>query len=143
MRKFNGLQVFTQQLTNSGQLDLRYVRISGNDQPANIYFGNLSQDYSFFKNTNFNITKTMNIFYSDDGRSYTGYMPNVIDKSVIFIKNLSSSQGLIISGYASNQIFDMSDEVLSINPPQGINLIGVVNNTYTGWVNLLSSQGIS
>ena len=143
MRKFNGLQVFTQQLTNSGQLDLRYVRISGNDQPANIYFGNLSQDYSFFKNTNFNITKTMNIFYSDDGESYTGYMPNVIDKSVISIKNLSSNQPLIISGYASNQIFDMSDEVLSINSPQGVNLIGIVNNTYTGWVNLLSSQGVS
>jgi len=143
MRTFNGLQVFTQQLTNSGQLDLRYVRISGNDQPANIYFGNLSQDYSFFKNTNFNITKTLNIFYSNDGGSYTGYMPNVIDKRVISIKNLSSSQGLVISGYASNQIFDMSDEVLSINPPQGINLIGVVNNTYTGWLSLSSSQGIS
>jgi hypothetical protein len=143
MRTFNGLQVFTQQLTNSGQLDLRYVRISGNDQPANIYFGNLSQDYSFFKNTNFNITKTMNIFYSDNGGNYTGYMPNVIDKSVISIKNLSSNQPLTISGYASNQIFDMSDEVLSINSPQGVNLIGIVNNTYTGWVNLLSSQGVS
>ena len=143
MRTFNGLQVFTQQLTNSGQLDLRYVRISGNDQPANIYFGNLSQDYSFFKNTNFNITKTMNIFYSDDGGSYTGYMPNVIDKRVISIKNLSSNQPVVISGYASNQIFDMSDETLSINAPQGVNLIGIVNNTYTGWVNLSSSQGIS
>jgi hypothetical protein len=31
MRTFNGLQIFTEQLTNSGQLDLRYVRISGND----------------------------------------------------------------------------------------------------------------
>lgn len=30
MRTFNGLQIFTEQLTNSGQLDLRYVRITGN-----------------------------------------------------------------------------------------------------------------
>lgn len=30
MRTFNGLQIFTQQLTNSGQLDARYVRITGN-----------------------------------------------------------------------------------------------------------------
>jgi hypothetical protein len=29
MRTFNGLQIFTQQLTNSGQLDARYVRNTG------------------------------------------------------------------------------------------------------------------
>jgi len=143
MRTFNGLQIFTEQLTNSGQLDQRYVRISGNNQPANIYFGNLTQEYDFLKNTNFNITKTMNIFYSDDGGNYTGYMPDVVDSKIISIKNLSSNQPLTISGYASNQIFDMSDELLSISAPQGVNLIGIVNNTYTGWVNLLSSQGIS
>ena len=34
MRTFNGLQIFTEQLTNSGQLDQRYVRITG-DQ--NVY----------------------------------------------------------------------------------------------------------
>jgi hypothetical protein len=28
MRTFNGLQIFTEQLTNSGQLDLRYVQIN-------------------------------------------------------------------------------------------------------------------
>ena len=30
MRTFNGLQVFTPQLTNSGQLDLRYVTLNTN-----------------------------------------------------------------------------------------------------------------
>ena len=29
MRTFNGLQIFTELLTNSGQLDLRYVGITG------------------------------------------------------------------------------------------------------------------
>ena len=29
MCTFNGLQIFTEQLTNSGQLDLRYIRITG------------------------------------------------------------------------------------------------------------------
>jgi hypothetical protein len=31
MRTFNGLQIFTNQLTNSGQLDLRYVQITGSN----------------------------------------------------------------------------------------------------------------
>lgn len=39
MRTFNGLQIFTQQLTNSGQLDTRYVRISGNTEIANLNAG--------------------------------------------------------------------------------------------------------
>jgi len=29
MRTFNGLQIFTEQLTNSGQLDLRYMQLTG------------------------------------------------------------------------------------------------------------------
>ena len=36
MRTFNGLQIFTDQLTNSGQLDLRYVRITGNQNISNV-----------------------------------------------------------------------------------------------------------
>ena len=36
MRTFNGAQIFTEQLTNSGQLDLRYVRITGNQNISNI-----------------------------------------------------------------------------------------------------------
>lgn len=143
MRTFNGLQIFTEQLTNSGQLDLRYVRISGNTQPANIFLGNLNQDYGFYKNENFNITKSTNIFYSNDNGTYTGYMPDVTDKKLIYIKNLSSQLPLTISGYASNQIFDMSDELLSVNAPQGVTLLGIVNDTYTGWINLASTQGIS
>jgi hypothetical protein len=39
MRTFNGLQIFTEQLTNSGQLDLRYVRITGNDSVPYITLG--------------------------------------------------------------------------------------------------------
>lgn len=143
MRTFNGLQIFTEQLTNSGQLDLRYVRITGNGQSANIYLNNLTQTYDFHKNTNFNITNSTNIFHSDDGGQYTGYLPNVVDKKVFFIKNLNSTLPLIISGYSTGQGFDMSDELLTINAPQFVNIIGVVNNYYTGWVNLSSSQGVS
>lgn len=36
MRTFNGLQIFTTQLTNSGQLDLRYIRITGNQNVENL-----------------------------------------------------------------------------------------------------------
>jgi hypothetical protein len=39
MRTFNGLQIFTEQLTNSGQLDLRYVRITGNTSEVNLNAG--------------------------------------------------------------------------------------------------------
>lgn len=39
MRTFNGLQIFTEQLTNSGQLDLRYARISGNISEVNLNAG--------------------------------------------------------------------------------------------------------
>lgn len=39
MRTFNGLQVFTEQLTNSGQLDQRYVRITGNNSIPNLNLG--------------------------------------------------------------------------------------------------------
>jgi len=36
MRTFNGLQIFTEQLTNSGQLDLRYIRITGDQDVENL-----------------------------------------------------------------------------------------------------------
>ena len=39
MRTFNGLQIFTEQLTNSGQLDLRYARITGNVSEVNLNEG--------------------------------------------------------------------------------------------------------
>ena len=39
MRTFNGLQIFTEQLTNSGQLDLRYTRITGNESEVNLNAG--------------------------------------------------------------------------------------------------------
>ena len=39
MRTFNGLQIFTEQLTNSGQLDQRYVRITGNVSEVNLNAG--------------------------------------------------------------------------------------------------------
>lgn len=39
MRTFNGLQIFTQQLTNSGQLDSRYVRFTENNDLPNLNLG--------------------------------------------------------------------------------------------------------
>jgi len=146
MRTFNGLQIFTEQLTNSGQLDLRYVRISGNNQPANIYFGDRSLNYDFFKNTNFNITKSMNIFYSDnDSNQYTGYMPSIIDKQIITIKNLSTSLNnvLTISGYTPDEKFDFASEILSIGSLNGGEFLGVRNNNYTGWISVSKTNGVS
>ena len=145
MRTFNGLQIFTQQLTNSGQLDLRYVRISGNDQPANIYFGNLSQDFDFHRNTNFNINKSINIFVSDQNNSnFTGFLPDVTNGKLITIKNHSTSDlPLYISGYSDKQIFERSDEYLEIYQKHGVSLLGIKNNFYTGWVSMSFTQGIS
>jgi hypothetical protein len=144
MRTFNGLQIFTQQLTNSGQLDLRYVRITGNDQSANIYLNNLTQDYDFFVNTNFNITKSMNIFYSDDANTYTGYMPDITDKKIITIKNLTNISGpLILSGYAEDQKFDLASELLSVGSLNGGDFLGVKNQYYTGWISITKTNGVS
>lgn len=39
MRRFQGYEIFTEQLTNSGTLDLRYARISGNDTGINLSNG--------------------------------------------------------------------------------------------------------
>lgn len=145
MRTFNGLQIFTEQLNNSGQLDQRYVRISGNDQPANIFLGNLNQDYSFYKNTNFNITKSFNIFISDDNNSYSGYLPNVVDKTLITIKNLSlnSPSTLTISGYSPAQQFDQSNsELLTIGNLNGGTFLGVKNQYYTGWISVNKTNGV-
>jgi len=145
MRTFNGLQIFTEQLTNSGQLDLRYVRISGNDQPANIYLGNLTQDFDFHKNTNFNINKSINIFVSDQNDSnFTGFLPDVSNGKMITIKNHSTSTiPLYISGYSPNQKFEYSDEYLEIYQKHGVTFLGIKNNFYTGWVSTSFTQGVS
>lgn len=145
MRTFNGLQIFTQQLTNTGQLDLRYPRITGNDQGANLILGdNIQSNYNFYSDTNFNVTNYINIFYcTGTNGSYTASLPNITDKKTIIIKNLKSTNPLIITGYNTNQIFDNSDSSLSLPAPASIALVGVINNNYTGWVCLESTAGIS
>lgn len=45
MRTFNGLQIFTEQLTNSGQLDLRYVQLTGSNNVININNGLIMNQY--------------------------------------------------------------------------------------------------
>lgn len=145
MRTFNGLEIFTNQLTNSGQLDLRYPRITGNDQGANLIFGEkIKSNYNFYSDTNFDVTNYINIFYSTGTNgSYTASLPNIIDKQMIIIKNLKSTNPLIITGYNTSQIFDVSDANLSLPAPASIALVGVINNNYTGWVCLESTAGIS
>ena len=56
MRTFNGIQIFTNQLTNGGQLDLRYARITGNDQNVYLNSGTTISGKSLVSNTlsNFN-----------------------------------------------------------------------------------------
>lgn len=142
MRTFNGLQIFTDQLTNSGQLDLRYVRISGNNTPANIYLGNLTQDYSFYSNTNFNITKSFNIYYNNTFQEYTGYMPELIDKKLIAVKNLSITFSLPIKSYSSSQVFDRSDSTFVMPPLTSFEFLGVNQPNYSGWVSIKSTPGI-
>lgn len=145
MRTFNGLQVFTEQLTNSGQLDLRYPRISGNDQGANLILGDkIKSNYNFYSDTDFNATNYINIFYSTGTNGiYKVSLPNIVDKQTIIIKNLKSANPLIVSGYNTDQIFDSSDSTLSLPSPASVALVGVINNNYTGWVCLESTAGIS
>jgi hypothetical protein len=91
MRTFNGLQIFTDQLTNSGQLDLRYPRITGNDQGANLIFGdNIQSNYNFYSDTNFNVTNYINIFYcTGTNGSYIASLPNITDKKMmaVYLRN--------------------------------------------------------
>jgi hypothetical protein len=145
MRTFNGFQIFTDQLTNSGQLDLRYPRITGNDQGANLIFGDkIKSNYNFYSDTNFDATNHINIFYSTGtNSSYIASLPNIVDKQMIIIKNLKSTNPLIVTGYNTNQIFDSSDSTLALPSPASIALVGVINNNYTGWVCLKSTAGIS
>ena len=105
--------------------------------------GNLNQDYSFYQDQNFNITDSVNIFYSNSvDLDFTGFLPEVEDSKMITIKNLSN-RPLYISGANISNIFDRSDEYLTLSAPHGITLLGVNNNTYTGWVNINSTQGIA
>jgi len=143
MRTFNGLQIFTEQLTNSGQLDLRYVRISGNDQPANIFLANLSQDYDFYSNSNFNIINSFNVSYNDTFQQYTGNMPNLIDKKLITIKNLSSNRTLTVKTYDINQVFDQADNIFYLSPLSTYSFLGVNKINYSGWISMNSTQGIN
>lgn len=39
MRRFQGYEIFTEQLTNSGTLDLRYARITGGNPQVNLNNG--------------------------------------------------------------------------------------------------------
>jgi len=131
MRTFNGSQISLSQLTENGQLDARYAQ--------------LNPEFDFYKNTNFNVSKTITLFYADDGKDYTGFLPPVENKKVFTIKNLySNSPGRIlhISGYNSGQGFDNEDEILDLSAPQSLTLIGVANSVYTGWANLSASAGI-
>jgi hypothetical protein len=143
MRTFNGLQIFTNQLTNSGQLDLRYVRISGNNIPANIYLGNLTQDYAFYSNTNFNIINSFNVSYNDTFQQYTGYMPELIDKKLITVKNLSSNSTLTIKTYDINQVFDKADNIFYLSPLGAYSFLGINKINYSGWMSMNSTLGIN
>jgi hypothetical protein len=138
MRTFNGAQFYLTQLTNSGQLDDRYLRTA---QSNDIKIQNLTQNHNFYSNKNFNITESTNIFYSNNSGNYTGYLPPVISGRVLTIKNLGSAKPLTISGFMGD-VFDQSDDTLTVYSTQGVSLIGVVSNNYTGWVNLSSTQGV-
>jgi len=146
MRTFNGLQIFTQQLTNSGQLDQRYVRITGNTEPANIFLNNLDQSVDFFKETNFNVTKNLTVFSSDTDEVYcTGYLPDISNGKIFTIKNNSNSWNpLTIYTFSPEQRFENSnDDYLYIYKKNGVTLAGIKNNNYTGWIGLGFSQGIT
>jgi hypothetical protein len=137
MRTFNGLQIFTAQLTQSGQLDSRYVRITG-DAFIN---DNLYVDYDLYKNQNFNVGGVYNLFLSDNSGSYTGYLPNITDKRSVFIKIIDSTYPVLLTGY-QGQKFDNADSILNLASPVGVTLLGVKTNGYTGWVSVNSTAGI-
>lgn len=140
-RLLNGNYITLSFLTNTGQFDGRYMI---KNQPTDLNLLNLNQDFNFYKNTNFNITNSVNLFTSDDGASYTGFLPNVTSGRMIIVKNLGSDEPFTISGYNSDQKFDRSaDEVLNVYSTQGVTLLGVLTDDYTGWANVSMSQGIS
>jgi len=139
MRTFNGLQVFTAQLTQSGQLDTRYVRISGDAYENK----NLYTNYALYKNQNFTIDSSLTVFTSDDSKQYTGYLPDIIDTQTLTIKNISSTnQPLFITGY-NGQKFDNADSTVSLTAPVALKIVGIKNNNYTGWISVTATAGIS
>lgn len=139
MRTFNGAVFNVNNLTSSGQLDARYLlRSESND----IKLKNLTQSHNFYKNTSFNITESSNVFMATDSGFYTGYLPPVVSGKVLAVKNIGSENPLLISGYMGS-IFDQSDDTVTIFSNQGLSLLGVLNNSYTGWVNVSSTQGVS
>lgn len=140
MRSLNGNFITLSVLNNTGQLDGRYMI---KDQPTNLNLLDSNQSFNFYKNQNFNIQNSANVFSSDDGLAYTGFLPNVTSGKLLIIKNLGSDIALTISGYNSQQVFDKSDEVLNVYSTQGVTLLGVINSEYTGWANINMTQGLS
>jgi len=139
MRTFNGLQVFTAQLTQSGQLDTRYVRISGDAYENK----NLYTSYALYKNQNFNIENALTVFVSDDSNRYTGYLPDITDTQTLTIKNISSSNiPLFLTGY-NGQKFDNADSTLNLPAPVALKIVGIKNNNYTGWLSVTATAGVS
>jgi hypothetical protein len=139
MRTFNGLQIFTAQLTQSGQLDTRYVRISGDAYENK----NLYTSYSLYKNQNFTVDSSLTVFTSDNSTKYTGYLPDIIDTQTLTIKNISSSATpLFLTGY-NGQKFDNADSTLNLSAPVALKIVGIKNNSYTGWLSVTATAGIS
>lgn len=139
MRTFNGTFFNVLQLTSNSQLDSRYLLRSGSND---VKLSNVTQSHNFYKNTSFNITESSNIFMATDSGFYTGYLPPVASGKVLAIKNIGSENPLLISGYMGS-VFDQSDDTVTIFSNQGLTLLGVLNNSYTGWVNISSTQGVS
>ena len=139
MRTFNGLQVFTAQLTQSGQLDTRYIRISGDSYENK----NLYTNYTLYKNQNFNIENALTVFVSDNSNRYTGYLPDIKDTQTLTIKNISSSNiPLFLTGY-NGQKFDNADSTLNLPAPVALKIVGIKNNNYTGWLSVTATAGVS
>lgn len=78
MRRFRGLDIFTEQLTNSGDFDLRYARVGENNATLNLNSGAI-------------ISGGSGIFYG------SGIFNNGINVSGVFIFN-----GLPIRSFAGN-----------------------------------------
>ena len=141
MRTLNGFQIYNDiylELSKSGLLDGRFIRISGD----NFVNDNFYYDYDFYKNQNFNLSKSFTVFLNENGGSYTGYMPDVVDKKSIKIKNLYSPTTLFLTGY-QNQRFDYADSTSNLPSPVCIDLLGIRREGYTGWVSINSTAGIS
>lgn len=117
------------------QLDMAEISGYISQVTATNSFNYLVNNFSYF-NTNFNITNTyLNLASYPSG--ITGTLPEIVNGVRYNIKNLGNGI-LTITG---NSTIDSLGSV-SLEKNESIEILGVNNLSYSGWLTILSNPGL-